>query len=206
MGLLVVGLAFKVAAVPFHQWTPDVYQGAPTPVTAFMAAAAKAGAFAAFLRVFAFSFYTLKLDWQPVILGLAVLTLLVGSIVACVQMNVKRMLAYSSISHAGYVLLGLQAATQDGMSGSLYYLLAYTFMVIGSFAIVGIVGGQDDSKKGLEAFRGLGRRQPVLALSFIVLLVGSGWRAPYVGLPGQVLRDLGAGRKRPMQRLCLAWL
>lgn len=171
VALLVVGFAFKVAAAPFHQWTPDVYQGAPTPVVAFMAAAAKAGAFAAFLRVFAATFSSLKLDWQPLILGLAIVTLLVGSVVACIQQNVKRMLAYSSISHAGFILLGLQVGTVQGVSSALFYLLAYTFMVVGSFAIVALVGGQSESRRGIEAFRGLGSRNPVLAFAFAILLL-----------------------------------
>lgn len=169
--LMAVGFAFKVAAAPFHQWTPDVYQGAPTPVVGYMAAAAKAGAFAAFLRVFAATLSSLRLDWQPLILGLAIVTLLVGSIVACVQQNVKRMLAYSSISHAGFILLGLETGSVYGVSSSLYYLLAYTFMVIGSFAIVTLVGGQSDSRQGIEAFRGLGTRNSGLALVFSVLLL-----------------------------------
>ncbi|MGH8988375.1 MAG: NADH-quinone oxidoreductase subunit N, partial [Acidimicrobiales bacterium] len=129
MSLLVVGFAFKVAAVPFHMWTPDVYQGAPSPVTGFMAAVSKAGAFAAFLRVFLSSFGLLRADWQPIIYALAVVTLLLGAGLAVVQRDVKRMLAYSSINHAGFVLLGLEAATARGVSASLYYLFAYTFMV-----------------------------------------------------------------------------
>ena len=118
MSLLVVGFAFKVAAVPFHMWTPDVYQGAPSPVTGFMAAVSKAGAFAAFLRVFISSFGLLRTDWQPIIYALAVVTLLVGAGLAVVQRDVKRMLAYSSINHAGFVLLGLEAATARGVSAS----------------------------------------------------------------------------------------
>jgi NADH-quinone oxidoreductase subunit N len=172
LALLVVGFAFKVAAAPFHQWTPDVYEGAPTPVVAFMAAAAKAGAFAAFLRVFAGTFSSLKLDWQPLLLGLAIVTLLVGSIVACIQQNVKRMLAYSSISHAGFILLGLQLGNVQGVSSALFYLLAYTFMVVGSFAVVTLVGGQSSgSRQGIEAFRGLASRSPGVALIFALLLL-----------------------------------
>lgn len=170
MVLMVVGLAFKVAAVPFHQWTPDVYEGSPTPITAFMAAAAKAAAFAAFVRLFAGTFFTLQLDWQPLILALAILTLLVGSIVACVQSNTKRMLAYSSVSHAGYVLLGVFVASSTGAAAALYYLLAYAFMATGSFAIVAWIGGQGDDNHGLGAYKGLGRRNPGVALAFSVLL------------------------------------
>ncbi len=171
MTLLMVGFAFKVAAVPFHMWTPDVYQGAPSPVTGFMAAVAKAGAFAAFLRVFVSSFETLRADWQPIVYGIAVVTLLLGAGLAVVQRDVKRMLAYSSINHAGFVLLGLQAATAGGVSASLYYLFAYTFMVIGSFAVVTVLGRRGDAAHDIASYRGLARRQPLLALMFAVLLL-----------------------------------
>ncbi len=171
MVLLLVGLGFKVAAVPFHMWTPDVYQGSPTPVTGFMAAAAKAAGFAGLLRVFVSTFDTLKLDWQPIIAVLAVATLLVGSVLAVVQTDIKRMLAYSSISHAGYVLVGLQAASKRGIAGALFYLLAYTFMVLGSFAIVTVVARRGDADHDLESYRGLARNRPALALAFTVLLM-----------------------------------
>ncbi|HVE47155.1 MAG TPA: NADH-quinone oxidoreductase subunit N [Acidimicrobiales bacterium] len=171
MALLLVGLGFKVAVVPFHTWTPDVYQGAPSPVTGFMAAAAKAAGFAALLRIFFSTFSTLRLDWQPVVWGLAVITLLVGSVLAVVQTDIKRMLAYSSISHAGYVLIGLQAGTTNGIAGSLFYLLAYTFLVIGSFAIVTVVGRRGDAAHSLDTYRGLAARRPALAIAFAVLLL-----------------------------------
>lgn len=171
MALLLVGLGFKVAAVPFHAWTPDVYQGSPTPVTGFMAAAAKAAGFAGLLRLFFSTFATLRLDWQPVVWVLAVLTLLVGSVLALVQTDVKRMLAYSSISHAGYVLIGLQAANDKGIAGALFYLLAYTFMVLGSFAVVTVVGRRGDAAHDLDSYRGLAARRPGLALAFTVLLL-----------------------------------
>jgi NADH-quinone oxidoreductase subunit N len=171
MGLLLVGLGFKVAAVPFHAWTPDVYQGAPTPVTGFMAAAAKAAGFAGLLRVFFSAFATQRLDWRPAVFALAVVTLLVGSVLAVVQTDIKRMLAYSSISHAGYVLIGLQAASRDGVAGSLFYLLAYTFMVLGSFAVVTVVGRKGDARHNLEDYRGLASRRPGLALAFSVFLM-----------------------------------
>ncbi len=171
MSLLVVGFGFKIAAVPFHMWTPDVYQGAPSPITGFMAAVAKAGAFAAFLRVFVSSFGLLRTDWQPVVYALAVVTLLLGAGLAVVQRDVKRMLAYSSINHAGFVLLGLEAATARGVSASLYYLFAYTFMVIGSFAVVTVLGRRGDAAHDIASYRGLARRQPALALAFAVLLL-----------------------------------
>jgi len=171
MSLLLVGFAFKVAAVPFHMWTPDVYQGAPSPVTGFMAAVAKAGGFAAFLRVFISSFGVLSSDWRPIIYALAVVTLLLGAGLAVVQRDIKRMLAYSSINHAGFVLLGLQAASATGVSSALYYLFAYTFMVIGSFAVVTLIGRHGDTEHDISTYRGLARRQPVLALAFAVLLL-----------------------------------
>ncbi|HEX8930364.1 MAG TPA: NADH-quinone oxidoreductase subunit N, partial [Actinomycetota bacterium] len=136
--LLAVGFCFKVAAVPFHMWTPDVYQGAPTPVTAFMAAGTKAAGFAVFLRVFAGALGGLVLDWRPVIAAVAVVTMLAGAVLAVVQTDLKRMLAYSSIAHAGYLLIGLAAAptNPEGISASMFYLLAYAFMVMGAFMVV----------------------------------------------------------------------
>jgi NADH-quinone oxidoreductase subunit N len=179
--LMLVGLGFKVAAVPFHVWTPDVYQGAPTPVTGFMAAAAKAAGFAALLRVLLSALPTQATDWVVPVGALAILTLLVGSVVAVVQDDVKRMLAYSSISHAGYVLLGLWAAAQQsggpgggipaGQAGALFYLLAYTFMIVGTFAVVTVVGGQGDAHHDLSDYRGLAQARPALALGLLILLL-----------------------------------
>lgn len=169
--LILVGLGFKVAAVPFHSWTPDVYQGAPTPSTAFMAAAAKAAGFAGLLRIFVSAFGIIEADWSPLIWALAALTLLVGSALAVVQTDVKRMLAYSSISHAGYVLLGLEAGSDGGVAGSLFYLLAYAFIVLGSFAIVTLVGRGGDRAHALESYKGLSARRPALALTFTVFLL-----------------------------------
>lgn len=169
--LLIVGLGFKVAAVPFHAWTPDVYQGSPTPATGFMAAVAKAGGFAALIRIMLGAFPTLSVDWRPVIWALAALTLLVGSILAIVQTDIKRMLAYSSISHAGYVLVGLQAASGAGMAGALFYLFSYLFLVLGSFAIVSVVSGKGEARNDVGGFRGLAQRRPGLALAFTVLLL-----------------------------------
>jgi NADH-quinone oxidoreductase subunit N len=171
LALLLVGFAFKVAAVPFHMWTPDVYQGAPSPVTGFMAAVAKAGAFAAMLRVLFSALGVVTTDWRPVIYALAVLSLMLGAFVALRQRDVKRMLAYSSINHAGFILLGVYAGTTRGASASLYYLFAYMLMTIGSFAVVTVLGRAGDGDHDLSRYRGLAGRQPVLALAFAVLLL-----------------------------------
>jgi NADH-quinone oxidoreductase subunit N len=171
MALLLVGFGFKIAAVPFHMWSPDVYQGSPSPVTGFMAAVAKAGAFAALLRVFVSSFGVVRTDWQPIVWGLAILSLVVGAVLALVQRDVKRMMAYSSINHAGFILLGVQAADARGVSASLYYLFAYMFMVIGTFAVITVIGRMGDTGHQLSDYRGLARRQPVLAGAFAVFLL-----------------------------------
>lgn len=178
IGLLLVGLAFKVAAVPFQVWTPDVYQGAPTPVTSFMASAGKTAAFAAFLRISVTALESRVDDWRPVVWVLAVLSLVVGSVLAVTQTNVKRMLAYSSISHAGFILLGVEAASHttspnagDGIASAMTYLLLYTVLVIGTFTIVGLVSGKGDAASNLGDLRGLGRRRPALALALTVFLL-----------------------------------
>jgi NADH-quinone oxidoreductase subunit N len=171
LALLIVGLGFKIAAVPFHTWTPDVYQGSPTPVTGFMAATAKAAGFAGLIRILVSAFPSVGVDWRPIIWALAVLTLLVGSVLAIIQTDVKRMLAYSSISHAGYVLVGVQAASKDGVAGALFYLFAYMVMVLGAFAVVSLVGSKGEAHNDLESYRGLASRRPVLALSLVVFLL-----------------------------------
>ncbi|HJM26779.1 MAG: NADH-quinone oxidoreductase subunit N [Acidimicrobiales bacterium] len=172
LGLLLVGLGFKVAVVPFHAWTPDVYQGAPTPVVAWMAAGVKAAGFAALMRVFVLTFGTHVSDWRPAFQVVAAATVLVGAIVAVVQIDVKRMLAYSSIVHAGFILVGLQATTDRGNSSVLAYLAVYALLTVGSFGVVTVVGGTGDSSHGLDSYRGLGRRRPFLAGTFTVLLLG----------------------------------
>ncbi|MDG2025727.1 MAG: NADH-quinone oxidoreductase subunit N [Acidimicrobiales bacterium] len=170
--LLLVGLGFKVAAVPFHAWTPDVYQGAPTPVVAFMASAVKAAAFAALVRVFYLAFIDFRDDWQPVIYAMAVLTLLVGAFLAIVQRDAKRMLAYSSIGHAGFILVGVQAATERGVASVVFYAAAYTFMVVGSFGVLSVVSGRGDRASSLDDLNGLNRRSPVLAFALTLFLLG----------------------------------
>lgn len=169
--LIMVGFAFKVSAAPFHIWAPDVYQGSPTPVSGFMASAVKVGGFVGFLRVFFLAFELHRLDWQPVIYVLAVLTLITGSVLAVVQTDVKRLLAYSSINHAGFILLGLQAATHQGSSASLFYLACYTFMVAGSFGVVGVLGRRGDGHHSLTDYRGIATREPVLAFLLTVFLL-----------------------------------
>jgi NADH-quinone oxidoreductase subunit N len=169
-GLLLVGFGFKIAAVPFHSWTPDVYEGSPTPVVAFMASGVKAAGFAGLLRVFVTAFEGYSADWRPFIYALAVATMLVGSVLAVVQTDVKRMLAYSSINHAGFILVGVQAGTADGTAGALFYLAAYTFMVVGSFGVVTLVSRRGDSLTKLDDYKGLSRREPVLAFVFAVFL------------------------------------
>jgi NADH-quinone oxidoreductase subunit N len=175
IALLIVGLGFKVAAVPFHVWTPDVYQGAPTNVTAFMASVGKAAAFAAMLRVLVVALPTQRDDWRPAIWVLAVLTLVIGSGLAVVQTDVKRMLAYSSISHAGYILVGVEAAGHgggnDGMPSVVTYLLLYSILTVGSFAVVTIVGRAHGGDTSIDAFAGLAKRRPAIALGLTVFLL-----------------------------------
>ncbi len=169
--LLLVGLAFKVAAAPFHSWVPDVYEGSPSPVSGFMASAAKAAGFAALLRVFVLTFANRVDDWRPVLYVLAIVTLVVGSVVAVVQTNVKRMLAYSSISHAGYILVGVEAASDRGTAGALFYLLAYAVMVLGTFGVITVLGKLGDDEHDLSTYKGLSKRRPVLALVFTLFLL-----------------------------------
>jgi len=171
MALLIVGLGFKVAAVPFHFWAPDVYQGSPTPFTGYMAAVAKAAGFAGLIRVLFEGLPTQAANWRPIIWLLAVLTLLVGSVMAIAQRDLKRMLAYSSISQAGYVLVGIQAGTAYGTAGVLFYLFTYTFIIAGTFAVVQVIQGDGEARSDLGAIRGLARRQPYLAAAMLVLLL-----------------------------------
>jgi NADH-quinone oxidoreductase subunit N len=170
LALLLVGFGFKIAAAPFHFWAPDVYQGAPSPMVAWMASGVKAAGFAGLLRVFVLAFDGYALDWQPIIAALAVVTMIVGAVLAVVQTDVKRMLAYSSVNHAGFILLGVQAASDDGTSAALFYLAAYTFMVAGSFGIVTVVSRRGDIGHGLDDYRGLAASRPLLALVFALFL------------------------------------
>ena len=171
LALLLVGLGFKVAAAPFHAWTPDVYDGSPSPVVAYMASGVKTAGFAAIIRVFVYGFSTYRAEWKPIVYVVAVITLFVGSVLAVSQTNVKRMLAYSSISHAGFILVGIQAASDVGLRATIFYLATYTFTVAGSFGVATVVGRTGDNAHALSDYRGLARRSPLLAGSFLVFLL-----------------------------------
>lgn len=166
--LVAGGFAFKIAAVPFHMWAPDVYEGAPTPITAFMSVGPKAAGFAALIRVFALALPAAMDQWQFVLMIIAVLTMVYGNIVAIQQTNIKRMLAYSSIGHAGFALLGLIAGTQAGVAAILFYLLVYTFMNLGAFAIIIMMNKGDKNGENISDYTGLAKNNKLLA--FVMLI------------------------------------
>ncbi len=190
--LLVVGFGFKVAAVPFHMWTPDVYEGAPTPVTGFMAAAVKTAAFVAFLRVFLAGLGAVHAEWWALLWWIAAVTMVLGNVAALVQANVKRMLAYSSVAHGGYLLVALVAANETAVAGLLFYLLAYTVTTVGAFAVVVSVDRQGEGKSLIEDYRGLGWRRPVLGTLMTVLLLSLAGFPPTAGFVGKYNLLLGA--------------
>lgn len=169
--LVLVGLAFKISAVPFHAWSPDVYDGAPTPATAWMAAGVKAAAVAGLVRVFMLTFSNYASTWKPIVYVLAILSMVIGAALAIVQSNVKRMLAYSSISHAGFILMAIEANSSNGIAAAAFYVAVYTFMVAGSFGVATIVGRKGDGNHQLADYKGLVRTNPWLAGSFILLLL-----------------------------------
>jgi NADH-quinone oxidoreductase subunit N len=171
IAMIAVGLLFKVGAAPFHSWTPDVYQGAPTPVTGFMAACTKVAAFGALLRVFYVALGGVRWDWRPMMWGVAILTMILGSVIAITQTDIKRLLAYSSVAHAGFILVGVLAVSQAGLSGTIFYLVAYGFTTIGAFAIVTMVRDSSGEATHLSQWAGLGRRSPLVAGLFAFLLL-----------------------------------
>ncbi|MFE6697534.1 NADH-quinone oxidoreductase subunit NuoN [Streptomyces sp. NPDC057718] len=175
--MILVGLLFKVGAIPFHMWTPDVYQGAPTPVTGFMAAATKVAAFGAMLRLLYVALPGLTWDLRPVMWAVAIITMLGGAIVAITQTDIKRLLAYSSIAHAGFILAGVIAASPEGISSVLFYLLAYSFVTVGAFAVVTLVRDAGGEATHLSKWAGLGRRSPLVAAVFAVFLLA------FAGIP-----------------------
>jgi len=184
--LLLVGFGFKVAVVPFHMWTPDAYEGAPTSVTAFMSAGAKAAGFAALLRVAMSVLGEVQADWRPVLAWLAMITMTVGNVTALLQSNVKRMLAYSSIAHAGYVLVAVTAGGQAGASAALFYLAVYSFMNLGAFGILALLGREQDERVLVADLAGLGFRQPVLGIAMTVFMISLGGIPPTAGFMGKV--------------------
>jgi NADH-quinone oxidoreductase subunit N len=181
MALLLVGFAFKVSAVPFHMWTPDAYEGAPTLVTGFMSTAVKAAAFAAFLRVFLSALEPLQAHWAPVLSAIAALTMLVGTIVGVAQSNVKRMLAYSSIAHAGYLLIGIIAANTAGKASILFYLVAYGVTNLGAFGVLAALSTPDRPHDDVRDFAGLWQERPGMATLLTVFLLSLGGFPPTVG-------------------------
>lgn len=195
MLLMLTGFAFKVAAAPFHMWTPDVYEGAPTPMTAFMSAGPKAAGFAAALRIFLVALPTLQVEWSQVLWVLAVLTMTIGNITALRQDNIKRMLAYSSIAHAGYALVGFTAGNGTGTAGILFYMLSYAFMNIGAFAIIILVGKKGESNGNVQDFAGFGVKHPVLAVAMSIFLFSLAGMPPTAGFIGKFYLFSGAIQK-----------
>jgi NADH-quinone oxidoreductase subunit N len=177
LALLAIGLLFKSALAPFHVWTPDVYQGAPTPITALMAACTKVAAFGALLRVFYVAFEGVRWDFQPVLGTIAVLTMLVGAVLAITQTDMKRLLAYSSIANAGYILVGVLALNKEGLSSTMFYLVAYGFSVLAAFGIVTLVRDADGEATHLSRWAGLGRKSPLFAATFTFILLA------FAGIP-----------------------
>jgi NADH-quinone oxidoreductase subunit N len=178
VAFLAIGFGFKVAAVPFHMWTPDVYEGAPAPITAFMATGVKAAAFVAFLRVFMVAFDSVYESWYPILWWLAAITMVVANLIALVQSNVKRMLAYSSIAHGGYLLVALVAANEMASAALLFYLLVYTLMNVGAFGIVISVAHQGEDRLQVEDYAGFGWQQPLLGVFLTIFLLS------LAGFPG----------------------
>ena len=176
VALLSVGLLFKVGAVPFHSWIPDVYQGAPTPITAFMAAATKIAAFGAMLRIFHVALPDFAADWRPVLSAVAILTMIAAAVLTVTQTDIKRLLAYSAVANAGFILIGVIAANQAGLSSTMFYLVAYGFSTMGAFAVISLIrNAEGDEENDISRWAGLGRRSPlvpaVLAL-FLLAMAG----------------------------------
>ena len=185
LAMLLVGFGFKVAAVPFHMWTPDVYEGAPTPITAFMAVGVKLGAFAGFVRIFLVGLLPVSGQWSEALWVVAVLTMTTGNVIAVVQTNIKRMLAYSAIAHAGYVLIGMIAASPEGGAAVLYYLLTYAFTTLGAFGIVVALERRELAGDLIADYRGLSTRSPALAAAMAVFLLSFTGVPPLAGFMGK---------------------
>jgi len=185
VGFLIVGFGFKVALVPFHMWTPDVYEGAPTSITAFMSVGVKAAAFSAFLRVFLSSFLPLRPDWTMILWILAVLTMTLGNVIALSQENIKRMLAYSSIAHAGYILVAMTAGGDLATTSIIYYLMAYTLMNLGAFAVVIVYGKKGEENILVSDYAGAGFKYPFLSVAMAIFMFSLAGIPPLAGFIGK---------------------
>jgi NADH-quinone oxidoreductase subunit N len=185
VGLLLVGFAFKISAVPFHMWTPDAYEGAPAIVTGFMSTAVKVAAFAAFTRVFLSALEPFSGDWAPVVAIIAAATMILGTVVGVAQINLKRMLAYSSIAHGGYLLVGLVSANQVGKAAILFYLLAYSVTNLAAFGVIAMLGSRDKGNDELRDYAGLWHSRPALAALMTVCLLSLGGLPPTAGFIGK---------------------
>jgi NADH-quinone oxidoreductase subunit N len=183
--LVVAGIGFKIAAVPFHMWAPDVYEGAPTPITAFLSVGSKAASFAMLLRIFLEGLPAMSADWRILFEVLAIVTMTVGNLAALTQTNVKRMLAYSSIAHAGYILIGVVAGTERGVSAMLIYLFVYSFMQLGAFAVIVLLRRQDVVGDELKDFSGLSFRNPFAAFAMLLFMLSLGGIPPTAGFMGK---------------------
>ena len=184
--LILIGFGFKVSAVPFHMWTPDAYEGAPTSVTAFMSAGAKAAGFAALVRVVSQAFDLVDIDWAAFLQWIVIATLIVGNVVALMQNNLKRMLAYSSIAHAGYVLVGISAGGTTGYSAVLFYLVVYSIMTLGAFGALTLLGRGQDERVDVRELGGLAKRNPILAAVFTIFMLGLAGIPPTAGFIGKL--------------------
>ena len=183
--LITAGVGFKIAAVPFHMWAPDVYEGAPTPITAFISVGSKAASFAMLLRIFVEGLPSMSVDWRLLFEVLAILTMTVGNIAAITQTNIKRMLAYSSIAQAGYVLIGVVAGTPRGIAATLIYLLVYAFMQLGAFAVIVLLRRRDTVGDELKDFNGLYFRNPMAAFAMLLFMLSLGGIPPTAGFMGK---------------------
>jgi len=183
--LVVAGVGFKIAAVPFHMWAPDVYEGSPTPVTAFLSVGSKAASFAMLIRIFVEGMPSMNADWRLLFWVLSIVTMTVGNVAAVTQTNVKRMLAYSSIAHAGYVLIGIVAGTSRGITATLVYLMIYAFMQLGAFAVVVMLRRGDTAGDELKDFSGLAFRNPFAAFAMLLFMLSLGGIPPTAGFMGK---------------------
>jgi NADH-quinone oxidoreductase subunit N len=186
MILVIAGIGFKIAAVPFHMWAPDVYEGAPTPVTAFLSVGSKAASFAMLIRIFMEGLSALEADWRLLFEVLAIVTMTIGNLAALTQSNLKRMLAYSSIAHAGYLLIGVVAGTERGVSAMLIYLLVYAFMQLGAFAVIVMMRRQDVIGDELKDLSGLYARSPFAAFAMLLFMLSLGGIPPTAGFMGKL--------------------